>query len=142
MKWTVSVRRSVGSHFPFYRYIFRKVWLTSFGSKVTDNRACACVSNKYLFYPLSCIKTWIATRACSKNTSRFRLVSQFSSGLEEQMKSLMNTLGAIESQCQENRVWQEKQQQELELSIKQRDERRLQYLEEMQKQLVEYQVWS
>jgi hypothetical protein len=54
----------------------------------------------------------------------------------------MNTLGAIESQCQENRVWQEKQQQELELSIKQRDERRLQHVEEMQKQLVEYQVWS
>ena len=52
----------------------------------------------------------------------------------------MSSLGAIESQCQENRAWQEKQQQELEQSIKQRDERRLQHLEEMQKQLVEYQV--
>ncbi|CAB3996931.1 Hypothetical predicted protein [Paramuricea clavata] len=66
-------------------------------------------------------------------------VVQFPSGFEERMKNLMSTLGAIESQCQENRVWQEKQQQELEQSIKQRDERRLQHLEEMQKQLVEYQ---
>lgn len=56
------------------------------------------------------------------------------------MKSLMNTLGAIENQCHENRAWQEKQQQDLEQGIKQRDERRLQHLEEMQKQLVEYQV--
>jgi hypothetical protein len=56
------------------------------------------------------------------------------------MRNLVSSLGAIESQCQENRAWQEKQQQELEQSIKQRDERRLQHLEEMQKQLVEYQV--
>ena len=58
------------------------------------------------------------------------------------MKNLMNTLGSIENQCQENRVWREKQQQEIDQCIKQRDERRLQHLEEMQKQLVEYQVYD
>lgn len=56
------------------------------------------------------------------------------------MKNLMQTLGAIESQCQKNLVWQEKQHQELEQGIKYRDARRLENLEEMQKQLLEYQV--
>ena len=56
------------------------------------------------------------------------------------MKSLRSTLDVIEAQCQESRIWQEQHRQELERNNKQRDERRLQNLEDMQKQLLECQV--